>query len=357
LALLIVLVACSPTPPQLTPFAASAPTTQLVHLRVDTRAPTQTARALFPSATVTQTAVPTLFPSLTMTPTLDANAPTWTPLPSWTPPPVPAVVQLQAYFLLNWPIANSGAHTLARAYPYGATNNGRLQVHHGVDLVNALETPLFAAADGTVIYAGDDFTTVFGSDTNYYGNLVVIQHNFLSTEQLPVFTLYGHMENIGVQAGQVVLAGSMIGTVGQSGIARGPHLHFEVRVGNAFDFAATRNPELWLHPFPGQGLLAGRVTDAAGALLTGITLKVQSNDLTRNAYTYADTTVNSDPLLGENFTLGDLPPNYYVVSVTLNGRERFSQSVYVQPDQMTWLDVMLENEFSGNEKGKSTDSP
>ena len=343
LVLLIVLVACSPAPLQLTPFAASAPTTQLVHLRIDTPIPTQTPRALFPSATSTQTAIPTLFPSATLTSTLDANAPTWTPLPSWTPPPVTAIAQLQAHFLLNWPIANSGAHTLTRAYPYGATNNGRLQVHHGVDLVNALGTPLFAAADGTVIYAGDDFMTEFGSDTNYYGYLVVIQHNFLSPEQLPVFTLYGHMQHIGVQSGQIVQANELIGTVGQSGIARGPHLHFEVRVGNPFDFGATRNPELWLQPFPGQGLLAGRVTDADGAVMSGIMLRVQSNDLTRNAYTYADTTVNSDPLLGENFTLGDLPPGYYAVTVTLNGRERFSQSVYVLPDQMTWLDVVLAN--------------
>lgn len=340
LALIILLAACNPVSPQLTPFAASAPNTQRVLLRVDTPVPTQTPRALFPTPTLTQTAVPVTLPNATVTPTSDANAPTWTPLPSWTAP-VTEIAQLQAHFLLKWPIANNGAHSLSRVYPYGSTNNGRLQVHHGVDLVNALGTPLFAAAEGTVIYAGNDFTTKFGSDTNYYGNLVVIQHNFLSLEQLPVFTLYGHMQDIVVQAGLVVQVGEMIGTVGQTGIARGPHLHFEVRVGNPFDFDATRNPEMWLHPFPGQGVLAGRVTDANGTALNRVTLDVQSSQLTRSAYTYSDTTVNGDPSLGENFTLGDLPPDYYVVSVTLNGVERFSQSVYVQPDQMTWLDVML----------------
>lgn len=341
LALVIFLVACNPATPQLTPFAASAPNTQRVLLRVDTPVPTQTARALFPTSTLTQTTIPVILPTATVTPTFDANAPTWTPLPSWTPPPVTEIAQLQSYFLLNWPIANSGAHTLSRAYPYGSTNNGRLQVHHGVDLVNALGTPLFAAADGTVVYAGNDFTTKFGSDTNYYGNLVVIQHNFLSPEQLPVFTLYGHMQDIVVQGGQVVQAGEMVGTVGQSGIARGPHVHFEVRVGNPFDFDATRNPEMWLHPFPGQGVLAGRVTDANGTPLNRVTLSVQSAQLSRSAYSYTDATVNGDPALRENFTLGDLPPDYYVVSVNVNGIERFSQSVYVQPDQMTWLDVVL----------------
>lgn len=343
LLLFTILVACSPTPPALTPFAAAAPTTQLVRLHVNTPVPTQTPRALFPTLPATDTAVPAILPSITVTPTLNGDAPTWTPLPSWTPPVVVAAAQLQLGFVLGWPIANSGAHTFNRVYPYGATNNGRLQVHHGIDLVNTTGTSVLSAADGIVIYAGDDFTTMFAPQTNYYGYLVIIQHNFLSAEQLPVFTLYGHLSYVGVQAGQMVRAGDMIGSVGASGIARGPHLHFEVRVGDPFNFDATRNPELWLQPYPSQGVLVGRVTYADGLLARGITLRVIAGEVVRSTYSYTDETVHSDPQLGENFSMGDLPPGYYVVTVSLNGVERFSQSIYIQPDQMTWLDVVLPN--------------
>lgn len=342
LLLFTILVACSPAP-TLTPFAAAAPTTQRVRLHVSTPVPTQTPRALFPTVPATETAVPVVLPSITVTPTLNVNAPTWTPLPSWTPPVVVAAARLQLGFVLGWPIANSGAHTFNRVYPYGATNNGRLQVHHGIDLVNTVGTPVLAAGDGTVIYAGDDFTTKFAPQTNYYGYLVIIQHNFLSAEQLPVFTLYGHLSYVGVQAGQVVRAGDMIGSVGASGIARGPHLHFEVRVGDPFNFDATRNPELWLHPYPSQGLLVGRMIYANSTPARGIMLRVIAGEMVRSTYSYTDETVHSDPQLGENFSIGDLPSGYYVVTVSLNGVERFSQSVYIQPDQMTWLDVVLPN--------------
>ena len=53
---------------------------------------------------------------------------------------------------------------------------------------------------------------------------------FLSPEGLPVFTLYGHMKSTNVQTGQSVEAGDVIGFVGATGVAFGPHLHFEVLV-------------------------------------------------------------------------------------------------------------------------------
>ncbi|MEP7291526.1 MAG: peptidoglycan DD-metalloendopeptidase family protein [Chloroflexota bacterium] len=344
----VALVACHPAP-VLTPFAAAAPNTQLVHLLVETAPPTQTPKPLFitftpPPSLFTPTAVETSTPTIS-TP-LNATVATWTPPASWTPPPLDSGAQAPAHFLLNWPIANSGAHTLSRVYPYGGTYNGALQVHHGVDLVNSLGTPLFAAGDGTVFYAGDDFTTRFGPENNYYGYLVIIQHNFLSPERLPVYSLYGHMLQLAVQTGQALKQGDVIGTVGATGVARGAHVHFEVRVGDPYDFDATRNPELWLRPFPNEGVLAGRVTDANGMALYGMTLTVQSSQITRTAYSYVDDTVHPDPTLGENFVLGDLPPDYYAVTVRTgrDGIERFAQSVYVQPNQVTWIEVRLSPE-------------
>jgi len=349
IALLVLLIAACRPAPALTPFAAAAPNTQLIHLQVDTATP----KPVFitwtpePASTLPVLVVPTLAapqPTATITPTRVAlsqdQVPTWTPLPTWTiPPPDSGTTD---HFVFRYPVSgSSGLRSFSRVYPYGGSYNGRLQVHHGVDLVHPLGTPLVAAADGVVIFAGNDFVTKFGPDNNYYGYLVVIQHNFLSAEGLPVYTLYGHMQQVTVQAGQALHEGDVIGTVGESGVARGPHLHFEVRVGDPYDFGATRNPELWLRPFPNEGVLVGRVTDTYGNPVYGVTLTVQSDVMTRTTGTYVDDTVNRDSVLSENFTLGDLPPNYYSVSVRVSGQERFAQAVYVQPETITWLDVVL----------------
>jgi murein DD-endopeptidase MepM/ murein hydrolase activator NlpD len=92
---------------------------------------------------------------------------------------------------------------------------GIIKVHTGIDLGAAEGTPIRAAADGTVVTAG----VVDG-----YGNCTVIDHgNGLAT-------LYGHQSQLLVTPGQQVHKGDIIGLVGHTGFATGPHLHFEVRV-------------------------------------------------------------------------------------------------------------------------------
>jgi murein DD-endopeptidase MepM/ murein hydrolase activator NlpD len=214
-------------------------------------------------------------------------------------------------------------------------------VHHGVDLANPGGTRIIATGDGEVVYAGSDNSVQFGPTSNYYGNLVVIQHNFTTAEGRRIFTLYGHMQRIDVQAGQTVTQGTQIGVVGGTGVAFGPHLHFEVRAGDPYDFGATLNPELWMLPFQGLGTIAGRVADANGNLLYDVTVQIQTPTSTRYAFSYADDSVNPDPVFGENFALGDLPANYYDVSVRDNGRLRFQKIVYVYPNRTTWIEVEL----------------
>jgi murein DD-endopeptidase MepM/ murein hydrolase activator NlpD len=112
---------------------------------------------------------------------------------------------------LRWPLANAG-HSVGS--PFG-TRDGR--VHEGIDLPAPTGTPVVAAADGEVVYAGDGIRG--------YGNLVVLQHPG------DLLTVYAHNSALYVKQGQAVRAGDRVAAVGQTGRASGPHLHFEVRQG------------------------------------------------------------------------------------------------------------------------------
>ena len=89
-------------------------------------------------------------------------------------------------------------------------------LHAGIDLAAPMHTPEYAVMDGVVLEAGP---------ASGYGLAVYIQH-----ENGDV-TVYGHMDQILVEAGQVVRAGDTIALLGNRGQSTGPHLHFEVHVG------------------------------------------------------------------------------------------------------------------------------
>lgn len=87
--------------------------------------------------------------------------------------------------------------------------------HEGIDLQAAIGTPVYAADEGEVVYAGN---TVRG-----YGNMVVLKHAD------GLMTVYAHNSVLLVKVGQRVSSGQRIALSGQSGHATGPHVHFEVR--------------------------------------------------------------------------------------------------------------------------------
>lgn len=93
---------------------------------------------------------------------------------------------------------------------------GLAELHSGLDIGAAQGTPIRAAKAGAVIYAAPMGTA---------GNAIILQHDNLETR-------YYHLSVIGVTAGQTVGAGDVIGQVGSTGRSTGPHLHFEVRVGD-----------------------------------------------------------------------------------------------------------------------------
>jgi murein DD-endopeptidase MepM/ murein hydrolase activator NlpD len=95
--------------------------------------------------------------------------------------------------------------------------NGEGKFHTGVDIEAPYGTPVRATADGGVSGAS------MGAG---YGREVVLDHGH------GFLTVYGHLSAMAVLPGQHVIRGQVIGYVGQSGRATGPHLHYEVRVNN-----------------------------------------------------------------------------------------------------------------------------
>ncbi|MBP2071395.1 M23 family metallopeptidase [Thermoanaerobacterium saccharolyticum] len=125
---------------------------------------------------------------------------------------------------LKWPLSGGYAITSGFGTRIDPVYGGE-RYHSGIDIAVPLGTPVKAAADGEVVYAGWN---------DGYGLVVFIWHNN------NLETRYAHLSKIAVNKGQIVKAGDVIGYVGSTGKSTGPHLHFEVRNGgkavNPLDF-------------------------------------------------------------------------------------------------------------------------
>ncbi|MCR5709930.1 MAG: M23 family metallopeptidase [Bacteroidales bacterium] len=107
--------------------------------------------------------------------------------------------------------------TVQMTSPFGARWHPIRQaivVHEGVDLAGPAGQSVYATGDGVVESAQFNFSG--------YGNVIVIDHGF------GYKTRYAHLKEMRVAEGQVVIRGDIIGTLGNSGLSTGPHLHYEV---------------------------------------------------------------------------------------------------------------------------------
>jgi len=86
--------------------------------------------------------------------------------------------------------------------------------HEGIDISARRGTPVYASANGTVVFAGKN---------GGYGNMIMLDHKY------GFQTRYGHLHKILVRKGQHVKRGEKIGEVGSTGLSTAPHLHYEVR--------------------------------------------------------------------------------------------------------------------------------
>ena len=253
--------------------------------------------------------------------------------------PTPAPVD---HYWLERPIAASGNRRVDRYYPYASRGDGSLPIHHGVEFVNPMGTAVLAPADGTVVFAGTDTTQVFGAHADFYGQ-VVIEKLDRSYGSQAIYALFAHLSQVAAREGQHVAQGERIGAVGMTGVAEGPHLRFEVRVG-ANDYGATANPELWLKPLKGHGTLAGRVLQADGKRAPEVRVVLYRADApdkpVRDVIAYPSREVNSDPAWREDFATGDLEAGAWLVKVYRHQR-LYTRAVAILPGKTSWVEIRL----------------
>jgi murein DD-endopeptidase MepM/ murein hydrolase activator NlpD len=333
-----------------TPTHMATNTPAITHTPTETNTPTFTPEPPTPTFTPTPTETPAvadpvataISPEAILTGALELTAaatltntdlitPVISPTPLPTPAPrtvavpadLPEYRQVTDHLWFTRPFTAAYPSWGSFYYPYGTNGGGQYFWHFGIDIQSAGGQPIVAVGDGTVVHAGPDTTpqTQLGPWANFYGQAVVIEHQ-QRWENKPVYTLYGHVSRVLVQVGQQVKAGQTIARVGGLGVATGPHLHLEVRLGGN-TYNDTRNPDLWLRPDPGYGVIAGRVVDYQNFFVPQqlVTLH-RSNEprrFWRQIFTYPDNQVNSDDQYAETFTFADVPAGNYLLKTTFDG--------------------------------------
>lgn len=240
----------------------------------------------------------------------------------------------EGHFIFQRPIHPPANDLVDETYLYGSTANGTREPHHGVEFPNPSGTPVYATANGIVIFAGPDVEAIYSPWANFYGNLVVIQHNN------HLFTLYAHLSKIDVKVNGVVGAGTKIGEVGRTGVAIGSHLHFEVRRGNVHDYFATQNPELWLVPAKAAnvetfGMLEISVLDEDHKLVKYAEYTMRYSPSQKVVKSYYGITYSADMLEGEeNAVLGELQAGRYRIAIERNGKV-YERWVEVESGKLT----------------------
>lgn len=282
------------------------------------------------------------------------------PPSEWQPPPLIPPISRDAlgrdHYWFMRPVDSNATNFALFSYPFGSDGpqqENPWRVHHGIDMPNPIGQTVRAAGSGTVVWAADGLRIEGGTFQNSpsYGNVIVIRHDFGYRGQ-PLFTLYAHLSGVLVAPGQFVNGGDAIGLVGNTGRVTGAHVHFEVRMGKAGDspntiplYGATVNPLLWMVPYVGRGVIAGRVSGLRGQLLDDQTITVRDwrtglvVDST-TSYVYYDSVndVNADPIWRENFVIADIPVGRYEVITNIDG-QRVSQILDVSEGTTSFAEL------------------
>lgn len=252
--------------------------------------------------------------------------------------------------LTTWfdrPIAPTENNQIDQTYRYGSTMGGNFQQHQGVEFNNGDGTPVHAIDGGLIVYAG---RAEAGALT------VSILHDSLvvrGPDTLRIFSVYYHNSALDVKVGDHVARGQQISRVGNTGRATNDHLHLEVHAApdttvkavvdslNRYP-AYTTNPELWIAPLPGTGIVAGLVRTRAGAPVKQARVYGLAKDEPRETpYAFAETygdRAHSHPLYQEDFAVSDVMPGEYTVAVEIEG-QTVRQKVRVEAGKVSWVEL------------------
>ncbi|MES1259235.1 MAG: M23 family metallopeptidase [Gemmatimonadota bacterium] len=244
------------------------------------------------------------------------------------------------------PIATEDNDRPDQTYRWGSTMGGYFQPHQGIEFNNPDGTPVHAIGDGTVVYSG----------RAEQGALVVgIKHDTMLVvdgKKLFVFSVYYHNSELVAKVGDRVKRGDVISRVGHTGRATNDHMHLEVHAAPTDSVKQiidslnrypqyTTNPELWITPIPGTGVIAGIVVDSAGkpipqARVYGIVKPVPRETPLAFVETYGPRN-RPHPLYGEQFAITDAPAGIHQLFVVIDGK-RIERTVTVTPGAMTWVE-------------------
>ncbi len=333
------------------------PTVEITVPTSTSHLPDQTATTpeAFPTSTPLQSVMATPVPLVQLT---FESTPT-EPGSLWRPPlyKVPLALNPNDHFYFISPLPSNYEDWPVADYRYGYILPDTTTLHTGTDIKAPLHTPILAAADGKVVFAGYGLLTGAGNKEDPYGIAVVIRHN-LSFQNRTILTVYAHMEKTTVQQGDWVKSGEQIGSVGLTGATTGPHLHIEIRLedGENDNEYETQNPELWIVPPVGYGVLAGRFMTTGGELQGQKQVWVKSIDTGQiwTMVTYSIRMTRVDPYYKENFLLNNLPAGKYEISTYYFGLQ--AQIVEIHPGAVTFFEFTGRNKYRvGDPAPLSTD--